>query len=648
MKKPTEKAAENQQRPLSTFWRGLLIVFSAIAIVFAVNDVFNLRLFNVTIMENSYFYILIALLVSLVFILYPLKKGLDTGFFFLIDVVLFCATIGICLYFAWHGMDIVYKGWSAAAPKHAQVLSLILWILVMEALRRSSGLVIAVVVLILSMYPLFASVMPGPLEGLSFPLFRVATFHALGDDSLLGIPMQVLGRLVLGFILFGVALQITGGGKFFLDLATALFAHFRGGPAKVSVFASALFGSMSGSVPANVVTTGSFTIPIMKQSGFEGKYAGAIEACASTGGVLMPPIMGATAFIMASFMGVTYLSVVKAAIIPSLLYYFGLFIHVDAYAAINGLKGLPKNELPSLVKVMKEGWFYALALVLLIVLLFYRLEARAAYFTAVLIFILTNFNKDSRLSVKKMLQFFEQSGRLLAGLTTIFVAVGMIIGSMSLTGAGHSLSREIVALAGGNLALLLMLGAIASFILGMGMTITACYIFLAVVLAPALVQSGLNQMAVHLFVLYCAVLSYITPPVAIAAFSAQPLAGAPAMSIATTASKLSTINYLLPFLFVLHPSLILNGPISGTILNLIPCVLGILCVNAGLHGYLLGIGTMRLGNRGVTLAMRAGYFVGGFLMALQVGYTLYAGLVITVLTLLMHVSQRRRRALSLP
>lgn len=202
----------------------------------------------------------------------------------------------------------------------------------------------------------------------------------------------------------------------------------------------------------------------------------------------------------------------KAAIIPSLLYYFGLFIHVDAYAAVNGLKGLPKNELPSLVKVMKEGWFYGLALVLLIVLLFYRLEARAAYFTAVLIFILTNFNKDSRLSVKKMLQFFEQSGRLLAGLTTIFVAVGMIIGSMSLTGAGHSLSREIVALAGGNLALLLMLGAIASFILGMGMTITACYIFLAVVLAPALVQSGLNQMAVHLFVLYCAVLSYITPP----------------------------------------------------------------------------------------------------------------------------------------
>ena len=511
MQAPEKQAVDSRHRPLNAFWRAVMIALPAIGIALTINDIFNIRLFNITIMTNSFLYLLIACFGSLVFILYPMKRGLEGGVFFLIDIILFCATVGICIYFANQGMNIIYKGWSAAAPLNVKIISALLWLLVLEALRRSSGLLIATVVMVFSLYPLFAESMPGPLGGIGFPFFRTATFHALGEQSLLGIPMQVLGNLVLGFIVFGVALQITGGGKCFLDLATGLFAHFRGGPAKVAVFASALFGSMSGSVPANVVTTGSFTIPIIKQTGYPPKYAGAIEACSSTGGVIMPPIMGATAFIMASFLGVPYLSVVKAAIIPSLLYYFGLLVHIDCYAALKGLKGLPKDQVPSLKKTIKEGWYYVFSLFLLIFLLIYRLEARAPFFAGAFILLITNINKDTRLDLKKFLGFLEQSGRLLSGLTIIFAAVGMIIGSMSITGVGHSLSREMVSLAGGNVVFLLLLGAIASFILGMGMTMTACYIFLAVVMAPGLTQAGFNPTAVHFFVLYCAMLSYITP-----------------------------------------------------------------------------------------------------------------------------------------
>ena len=636
----------NKQRALNTFWRGAFVVLPAIAILLTINNIFNLNLFNVTIMTNSFLYLLIGCLVSLVFILYPVKPGLDKGIFYIIDVLCFCATLGISVYFAYYGLDIVYKGWSAMAPTDMRIMSFVLWALVLEALRRSSGLLLTVVVLVFSLYPLFAESMPGPLAGIGFSFDRTAIFHALGQQSLLGIPMQVLGSLVLGFIVFGVALQITGGGKCFLDLATGLFGHVRGGPAKVAVFASSLFGSMSGSVPANVVTTGTFTIPIIKQTGYPPKYAGAIEACSSTGGVIMPPIMGATAFIMASFLGVPYLSVVKAAIIPSLLYYFGLLINIDCYAAYNGLKGLPKDQIPSLKETMQEGWYYFFSLLLLIGLLIYRLEAQAPFYAGAFILLITNARKDTRLTVKKILGFFEQSGRLLSGLATIFAAVGMIIGSMSITGVGHSLSREVVAFAGGNVLYLLLLGAFASFVLGMGMTMTACYIFLAVVMAPGLTQAGFNPVAVHFFVLYCAMLSYITPPVAIAAFTAAPLAGASALSVGFTATKLAAISYILPFLLVIHPALIGEGSLSQIILNLIPCCVGIWLVGACLGEYLIGVGPLKFGNRTLTILMRLGYLIGGMAIMIQIDKLFYLGLVFAIGTLLLHMWQKRRVAVA--
>ncbi len=650
VKKPATPAADDKaklegaldKRSLNRFWRTIFVVFPAIGIFLTINDVFNLNFLNITIMTNSLLYLLIGCFVSLVFILYPVKLGLDKGIFYIIDILLFAATAGISGYLALHGLDIVYKGWSAMAPFDMQVLSIILWILILEALRRSAGLVISIVVLVFSLYPLFAEYMPGPLNGIGFSFTRTATFHALGEQSLLGIPMQVLGDLVLGFIVYGVALQSTGGGKCFLDLATGLFGHVRGGPAKVAIVASALFGSMSGSVPANVVTTGNFTIPIIKKTGYPPRYAGAIEACSSTGGVIMPPIMGATAFIMASFLGVPYLDVVKAAIIPSLLYYLSLLVNVDCYAACNNLSGMPKDEIPSLKKTLKEGWYYFFSLLLLIGLLIYRLEAQAPFYATAFILLVTNIRKETRLNFKKVIEFFAQSGKLLAGLATIFAAVGMIIGSMSITGVGHSLSRELVAIAGGNVFYLLLMGAFASFILGMGMTMTACYIFLAVVLAPGLTQAGFDPMAVHFYVLYCAMLSYITPPVAIAAFTAAPLAGAPPMKVGLTATKLAAISYVIPFLLVIHPALVGKGSFSEIAIKIFICLIGVWLMGGGLGKYLVGLGPVSVGNLNLARVLRVGYLVGGVTLMLQIDNLIYVGLVISIATVLLHLWQKRR------
>ncbi len=622
-------------KALPSVWQIVLVALTTIGIIFAINYVFTLNLFGVTILENSYFYILIAVFVSSAFLLYPARKGMPREKIPWYDVLLFLACLGTSSYFAWHGVEIVLKAWSFTAPVGATVCSVILWFLIIEAVRRAGGLPLALICLFFSFYPLFAPYMPAFLQGQGFSFLGIAKYHLLGVTSVLGIPTKVFGKLLIGFMIFGVALQVTGGGKFFINLANALLGHTRGGPAKVSVAASALFGSMSGSVISNVVTTGAMTIPTMKSTGYPPHFAGAVEACSSTGGVLMPPIMGATAFIIASFLNMPYVYICAAAVLPSILYYLGIFIQVDAYAAKTGLKGISRSELPSLWQTLKEGWFYILAFGVLIYLLIYlRREAIAPFYATALLFALCMIRKETRLTAKKFFDFLAGTGRLLTELMAILAAIGFIVGSLAVTGVGNSFAREIIFFAGGSLPLLLILCALTSFILGMGMTVTACYIFLAIVLAPALVKIGLYPLAVHLFVMYCGMISYITPPVALGAYAAAGIAGASPIKTGFQAMRLGIAIYFVPFFFVLNPALVLHGSPLSIVHAFFTCAIGIALIASASEGYLLGVGKL-------SPLVRPFIAISGILLGIPEWRTDAIGAVILAITLAICFTQRR-------
>ncbi|MEZ5654187.1 MAG: TRAP transporter fused permease subunit, partial [Burkholderiaceae bacterium] len=445
--------------------------------------------------------------------------------------------------------------------------------------------------------------------------YTTAGFHVFGTESMLGIPMTAFANLVVGFLVFGVALQYTGGGAFFLDLAFALLGRRRGGPAKVAIFASGLMGSMSGSVITNVLTTGVMSIPAMKKVGFRGTYAGGVEACASTGGVLMPPVMGATAFVMATFLEIPYADIVVAAAFPSFLYYLGLFLQIDAYSAREGLRGLEKHEVPRVGEVIREGWYFVFVFVLLVVMLLYmQREAQAPYYATVLLLIINQFSRKHRWSLKRFREFIEGGGILFAELAALLAGVGLIIGALTLTGKVGSLTYELVRVAGDNVLMLLVMGALTSFVLGIGMTVTAAYLFLAVTLAPALTAGGLDPLAVHLFMMYWGMISFITPPVAIGAYAAASVARADPIKTGLEAMRLGSIIYFVPFFFVLNPALIGRGTFGEVLLVLSMAIIGIGVISGGLQGYLYGIGAIRDGALG--LFTRALLVLGGLILAL--------------------------------
>ena len=573
-------------------------------------------------LDTEYLYAMIALLLPLPFIIYhpTPRKGNKIPWY---DIIFAASTFIIASYFCFSGSLILEEGWEYLAPTHAKIMAFILWGLVLEASRRAGGNAIFIICLIISVYPAISTFLPGFLNAPAQPWDTTATFHIFGTESIMGIPMTAFATLVVGFLIFGVALQHTGGGSFFLNLAFALLGTRRGGPAKVSIFSSGLMGSMSGSVITNVLTTGVLSIPAMKKTGFKSSYAAGVEACASTGGVLMPPVMGATAFVMATFLEVPYSEIIIAAAFPSILYYFGLFMQIDAYAARNHLKGLPANELPSIKKVLKEGWYFIFVFVMLILMLLYmQREAQAPYYATATLLIINQIVKIHRWNYDKLIHFVESVGRLFAELAGILVAIGLIIGSLTFTGKIGTITYALVNFAGDSIFILLIMGALTSFILGIGMTVTAAYLFLAVTLAPALTGSGLDKVAVHLFMLYWGMISFITPPVAIGAFAAASVAGANGIRTGVEAMKLGSVIYFIPFFFVLNPALIGRGSIYDILIVFFSAVIGIILISSSLQGYLIGIGDLKkskhlewpirimLGFSGILMALPGGKVTG--------------------------------------
>ena len=489
-------------RKLTGVWRWLLVVATAATIFLCINQQFTLRFFlGYTQLNTEYYYLLIVCMLPFTFVIFPGSTSAPLGRIPWYDTLLFLSTAISGVYLMFNVRKAAELGWEfGGTPLPVMGAGLVMWVMLMEALRRTGGWSLLLSVLPFTVYPLFADARwLGPLRGSQSTVEQATAYHMLSSESLLGIPIQAFAETVIGFLIFGTALMMTGAGKFFINLAFALCGTFRGGAAKVGIFASGMLGMMSGSVVSNVLTAGTMTIPTMKRTGFTASYAGAIEACASTGAVLAPPVMGATAFVIAQFLNISYAEVAVAAIIPAALYYLALFMQVDAYAARHGLEGLPRHELPSAWATIKEGWYYILVVALLVImLLHFKRESHAPFYATALLLVLNQlFSKEKRWTPKTIVDFLEVNGRTFVELVGILAGCGLLIGAFSMTGVVSSLANDLLRIAGDNAFLLLFMCAITSLVLGLGLTTTACYIFLAILVAPALEKLGLNKMAVQ-------------------------------------------------------------------------------------------------------------------------------------------------------
>jgi len=466
------------------------------------------------------------------------------------------------------------------------ILGLAAIAIILELIRRTVGLSLAIIVLIFIAYTYFGNYIPGFLAHRGYNLERIVVQVFAGTEGIYGIPVGVCATIVIIFILFGSFIEIAGASTVFLDIATSLAGRQRGGPAKTAIFASGLMGMLSGSPAANVATTGAVTIPMMKKSGVEPHVAGAIEAVASSGGYKTPPVMGAVAFIMAHMLGMSYWKVCIAAALPAFFHYFGLFLMVDFHAGQKGFKGLAKGEVPKFLPSLKKGSFFIIPVGLLIALLASRYSAMfACAYSLLSLWIIAFFSKT--LSISKVIKALKDGAVRMIMITVPCAAAGIILGILTLTGIGMKLSEIIGFLAGGSLFFTLFWIMIISIVLGMGLPPVVSYIVLAALEAPILVEMGVNPVAAHLFIFYFCTLSLITPPICTTAFTAAAIAGSPPMKTGLEAVRFGIVLYTLPYLFVYNPALILKGTPIEIFYVLIIAIIGIFSLAIGAQGYLL-------------------------------------------------------------
>jgi TRAP transporter 4TM/12TM fusion protein len=462
-------------------------------------------------------------------------------------------------------------------------------LLVFEGTRRMSGWTLPIIAGIFLLYDFFGEYIPGAAGHGGQDFSRIVGTISLFSEGIFGMPLGVISTFVVMFIIFGAFLLESGTGQFFIDLAFAFFGRIRGGPAKVAVVASGLFGTISGSVIANIVGTGTFTIPLMKRSGYRPIYAASVEAVASSGGQLMPPVMGASAFIIAEILGIPYIKVCLAALVPAIIYYVAVFIAVDLEAARWGLKGLPAKELPNIRQLLKEKGHLSVPILVLIYFLAFAWVSpqRAAFWAIVSTVGVSYLRKSTRMSLKSILGAMEKGARGILEIAVVCAIAGVVIGSFTLTGLGLKLSTILIDIAGGNLILLLFLSMVASLILGMGLPTVACYLILAVLVAPAMIKMGVLPLAAHLFVFYFGIIAAITPPVALGAYVAAGIAGSPPFRTGWVSCRLALVAFILPYMFVYEPNLILRGEISpaGAIQACITGIIGSAALASALQGY---------------------------------------------------------------
>ncbi len=467
------------------------------------------------------------------------------------------------------------------------IVGSILIFLVLDGTRRAVGWAMVFVAGFFMLHALYAHKFFGFFYGPPTRLAKYIDTLFMTSDGIYGIPLYVASTYIVLFIIFGAILIRSGVGRFFVDLAISLTGHRTGGPAKAAVVASGMTGTVYGSAVANVVTTGSFTIPLMKNYGYRPRFAAAVEACASSGGQITPPIMGAAAFIMAEFLEAPYSYVILAAIIPAFLYFVTIYFMVHVEAEKHGIEKIDKSMLPNVINVLKSGWHMLLSLVVLIALLIYGYTAMKAGFWAIIsVIFLSFFKSNTRMSVVDLLGAFESGIKSTVPVTIACACAGIIIGSVFVSGLGLKFTQSVIDLSGGMLFPLLCLTAISAIILGMGMTTTAVYITVAALIVPSLIQAGVTPIAAHMFAFYFGVVSTITPPVALASFAGAAIAKSPPMATAVESSKVGIAKYIVPFAFIYNPALLMEGSYWISLYSLLSVLLAYWSMTLGLEGYL--------------------------------------------------------------
>jgi len=476
-------------------------------------------------------------------------------------------------------------------PAEALIVSVVLLALLLDVCRRTAGFPLTLVFAFFFAYGLAGHLLPGALQTKHVSLARLLPYLALDTSSMLGSALIIACSTVLLFMFFGRLLQACGGAQFFNDVSMALFGRYRGGPGKVEVCASALFGTISGSAVANTMSTGIITIPNMKRFGYPATMAGAIEAVSSTGGQIMPPVMGAAAFLMADTLQMRYAAIAIAAIVPAALYYFSVFLQVDYEAARRGIGGLDPAVLPRFRSVLAAGWPFLIPFVVMFdCMLQLNLEAEPSVLIGAATLLPFGFARGYggvRLSWRAILEAFAGTGRESVDIVVICAVAGCVIGLLNITGLALGLSLSLVKIGEHSVPVLLVVVAVISVILGMGLPTTGVYLLVAVLAAPALVKLGVPPLSAHMFVFFYGCLSMITPPVAMAAYAAAHIAGANPMRVGWAACKLGWPAFVLPFLFVTSPALLLIGQAGDVVASVITAVIGVWLVSAALSGHLI-------------------------------------------------------------
>lgn len=564
-----------------------LKLFTLIAVFMSVFHLYVLGFYPVT--PWVLYTVHLGLGAILVLMIYPMRKSPHkNSLTTIIDYVLILLVLFAGSYLIIEIDELVYR--IGVAPTSLDLLvSIILIVTVLEITRRTTGLILPILALIFILYAHYGKYIPGDLGHRGYNWERILSYLN-SMDAIFSVPIGASATFVFLFILFGSFLGITGGSQFFINFAIGATGGKRGGPAKAAVVSSALFGSVSGNSVANVVSTGVFTIPLMKKIGYPARYAGAVESVASTGGQIMPPILGSAAFIMAQLLGTSYINIVYASIVPALLYFFTVMIMIDLQAAKLGLKGLPKNELPNLKNVlMKEGHLFIPLLVLIFTMTILNTSPiKAAIWAIVSTIIISFVKKHTRMTFRKFINCLVDGAQSALGMIAACATAGLIIGVLNLTGAGLKFASLILSLAGDNLALALIMTMCATIILGMGLPTTAAYLITAAVVAPALIQMGVSPLAAHMFVFYFACLSAFTPPVALAAYAAAGIANAKPMQVAMTSMKIGIVAFIIPFVFVYGPAILLQGTPTQIIVSTLSALVGAFVLASGVEGWFIG------------------------------------------------------------
>jgi TRAP transporter 4TM/12TM fusion protein len=527
-------------------------------------------------------------LLTLAFLYWPSSKKTKDGKVVWIDILLASICLTIDVYLIVNHQRITTREWYTGPMTSFDVaLGWATIVLLLEATRRVAGAALPIVACGFIAYTLFGNHLPYPFT-IRAPDLGIFIDHMfLTPHAIFGTPVGVSATFVFLFIMFAALLDKTGAGKFIINFSLSAVGWAVGGPAKVSVVASALFGTISGHSVANVYGTGTFTIPLMKKAGYRPEYAGAVEAAASAGGQIMPPIMGAAAFIMAEIMGVSYLSIVKAAVIPALLYFTAIFASTHLQAVKMGLKRIPRSELPPLRETVYNGFHFIIPIfVLIFVLIRGFTPFRAAFLSIVTLLIVANLRKGSRLTFRGFFEALIQGARNAVVIATCCACAGIVVGSLDITGMGLKFIDIILSFSHGNFMLMLVLIMLASLILGMGIPTAPAYIIVAMIAAPSLVKIGLSPIVAHMFVFYSCLLSAITPPVALAAYAGAAIAQAPVMKTGIIAAKLGFVKYIVPFIFAYNAALLMEGPALFVVLSAATAFVGTIGLSIALERYL--------------------------------------------------------------